>query len=101
MRLDDLAMQTRTLHCVRMTESAITLRGQTTLPKAVRQALGLKPGDRLRYVILDDGEVRLLRRGSVHDLAGMLHDPERTVAVSLEEMDEGVAGGVADRNEAL
>ena len=83
-----------------MTESAITLRGQTTLPKAVRQALGLRPGDRLRYVILDDGEVRLLRRGSVRDLAGLLHDPGRTQAASLEDMDAGIAAGAADRGGA-
>ena len=80
-----------------MTESTLTLRGQTTLPKAVRQALGLKPGDRLRYIILDDGEVRLLRRGSIDDLEGMLRNPSRGVA-SLDDMDDGVAAGAAERS---
>lgn len=32
-----------------MIESAITSRGRTTLPKAVREALSLQPGDRVRY----------------------------------------------------
>ena len=40
-----------------MQESTITTKGQTTLPRTVRTALGLAPGDRVRYVILD-GEVR-------------------------------------------
>ena len=44
-----------------MQESTITTKGQTTLPKDVRQALDLKPGDKLRYLILDDGEVRIIR----------------------------------------
>lgn len=44
-----------------MSESSITIKGQTTLPKTVRQALSLRPGDRLRYVILDNGQVRLMR----------------------------------------
>ena len=34
-----------------MVESTITSRGQTTLPKSVREALGVKPGDRVRYVV--------------------------------------------------
>ena len=41
-------------------ESTVTAEGQTTLPKAVRDALGLGPGDRVRYHVRD-GEVRLLR----------------------------------------
>lgn len=75
-------------------ESTLTARGQTTLPRSVRQALGLRPGDRVRYVLLDGGEVRLLRSRPVAELAGMLHRPGRS-AVSLEEMDEAIAAGAA------
>lgn len=42
-----------------MIESSITKKGQTTLPKPVRETLGLKAGDRVRYVIFN-GEVRML-----------------------------------------
>ena len=41
-----------------MQESKITTKGQTTLPRDVRMALGLLSGDKVRYVVLD-GEVRL------------------------------------------
>ena len=34
-----------------MIESSITKKGQTTLPKPVRETIGLKAGDRVRYVI--------------------------------------------------
>jgi antitoxin PrlF len=44
-----------------MQESTVTIKGQTTLPRDVRQALGLHPGDRVRYMILDGGEVRIVR----------------------------------------
>lgn len=77
-----------------MSESTLTIKGQTTLPKAVRHALNLTPGDRLRYVILDDGQVRLLRSRPVAGLAGMLKRPGQ-VPVSLEEMDRAIAEGVA------
>jgi antitoxin PrlF len=80
-----------------MQESTVTVKGQTTLPKDVRAALGLGPGDRVRYVILD-GEVRLLKVRSVAELAGMLARPGRA-SVSLEEMDAAIAAGAAEGSE--
>ena len=38
-----------------MLESKIFANGSTTLPKPVRDALGLKAGDRVRYVISEKG----------------------------------------------
>ncbi len=76
-----------------MYESTVTTKGQTTLPRDVRQALGLSGGDRVRYVILD-GEIRLLKVQPVSGLAGMLARPGRK-PVSLDEMDEAIARGAA------
>lgn len=77
-----------------MQESTVTVKGQTTLPKEVRQALGLQPGDKVRYLLLDDGEVRLLRRRPATDFVGLLHRPDRP-PVSLEAMDAAIADGAA------
>ncbi len=78
-----------------MRESTVTSKGQTTLPRDVRAALGLSPGDRVRYVILD-GEVRLLKARPVSDLAGLLRRPGAK-PVSLEAMDEAIATAAADK----
>lgn len=78
-----------------MQESTVTVKGQTTLPKDIRQALGLAPGDRVRYFILDGGEVRLLRSQSVMRLDGLLKGRSDR-AVSLEEMDEAIAQGARE-----
>ena len=43
-----------------MLESKVFANGSTTLPKPVRDALGIKPGDRVRYVISENG-VTVLR----------------------------------------
>ena len=77
-----------------MRESTVTTKGRTTLPRDVRTALGLRPGDKLRYLILEGGEVRILRSRPVTGLAGLLKGrPERRV--DLEDMEEAVAGGAA------
>ncbi|HEV8033521.1 AbrB/MazE/SpoVT family DNA-binding domain-containing protein [Yoonia sp.] len=77
-----------------MKESTVTVKGQTTLPKDVRSALGLASGDRVRYVILE-GEVRILKARPVKELQGLLARPERE-AVSLDAMEEAIAAGATE-----
>ena len=74
-------------------ESAVTSKGQTTLPKSVRQALGVSTGGRVRYVILDN-EVRILPVRPIGRLfAALKHDcPPRTP----EDMEKAVAEGACE-----
>lgn len=77
-----------------MIESALTSKGQTTLPKAVREALGVSSGDRLRYVIMDSGEVWLLPVRPLSRLYGILkYDGP---PVTLGDMDRAIAEGASD-----
>ena len=41
-------------------ESAITVKGQATIPKAIREHLHLKAGDRVKFFVHPDGTVVLL-----------------------------------------
>lgn len=69
-------------------------KGQITLPKEIRDRLGLKQGDRVRFIIEDDGRVRLLpAKRDISELVGILPKPRR--AYSLEELDEIVQTAVA------
>ena len=77
-------------------ESMATSKGQTTLPKNIREALQLQPGDKLRY-LLANGEVRLLRARPAKELAGMLKRPGQK-PVSLEDMDDAIAKGAAGQD---
>lgn len=79
-------------------ESKLTSKGQTTIPIEVREALKLKPGDRIQYVVAD-GRVELIPRNrSVMELAGILYDPDRK-PVSIEEMDEAIGEALAESYE--
>jgi AbrB family looped-hinge helix DNA binding protein len=73
-----------------MIESSITKKGQTTLPKPVRETLGVQAGDRVRYVI-SNGEVRILAVRPISRLFGMLQ--HNSPAVTLEEMEQAIADG--------
>lgn len=77
-----------------MQESTVTVKGQTTLPKDVRAALGLMPGDKVRYLVLDSGEVRIVRSQPIAKLAGLLKGRSDR-QVSLEDMEEAIARGAA------
>lgn len=77
-----------------MLESSITKKGQTTLPKAVRNALGLQAGDRVRY-ILSDRQVRLLPVRPISRLYGVLQYEGN--AVTLEEMEQAIGDGATER----
>mgnify|MGYP001821622936 CR=1 FL=1 len=65
-------------------ESKITTKGQTTIPAEVRKALGVNSGDVISYEI-DGDEVKLVKKRSALELAGILHDPNRP-ALTIEEM---------------
>jgi len=75
-----------------MPTSALTSKGQTTIPKEIRDHLHLRPGDRIEFLKEPDGRIVLLPVTlDIRDLFGALPRPRRTV--SLKEMDEAVREG--------
>lgn len=79
-----------------MSEAKMTSKGQITLPKEIRLKLGLKQGDRVRFLLEEDGRVRLMpAKRDISELVGILPKPKR--ALSIEEMDDAVALAVAEK----
>jgi AbrB family looped-hinge helix DNA binding protein len=68
-----------------MQASTLTSKGQVTIPADVRKQLGLRPGDRVGFIV-EDGEVRLVRMESRIEAAFGICKTERSL--SVEEMDE-------------
>lgn len=77
--------------------STVTDKGQVTLPKAIRDRLGIRPGTRIDFEIQPDDtlKVRVLTRGAA-GLFGLIARPGEA-ARSLEEIDAGIAAAVAGR----
>jgi antitoxin PrlF len=73
-------------------ESALTSKGQATIPKAIRAHLGLKPGDRLKFFMHPDGSVVLLPKRPASILRGIV---KARRPVTIEEMGEAAATGAA------
>ena len=66
-----------------MSTSTLTSKGQTTIPKDVRERLNLQPGDRLEFVLDEDGRVVVLPASvDASELAGMLKRPAKPVSVT-------------------
>ena len=66
-----------------MSTSTLTSKGQTTIPIEVRKQLNLHPGDRLEFVIDEDGRVLILPASiDASELAGMLKRPAKPVRVT-------------------
>ncbi len=43
-----------------MNSRTLTIKGQVTIPKRLREYLGLSPGDTVRFEYTDDGAVRIV-----------------------------------------
>lgn len=78
-------------------ESAITVKGQATIPKPIREHLGLQPGDRVKFFVHPDGSVVLLPKVSASAIRGMVKS-RNARPVTTQQMTEAVAAGALSRN---
>jgi AbrB family looped-hinge helix DNA binding protein len=70
-----------------MPTSTLAPRGQTEIPKPIREALGLQPGERIEFILRDDHVLLRPARADISALDGMLAHLG-TETVSIEEMNE-------------
>jgi antitoxin PrlF len=73
-------------------ESAITVKGQATIPKPIREHLGLKPGDRVKFFVHPDGTVVLLPKLPASSLRGIIKSQRRR-PVTIGEMTKAAMDG--------
>ena len=68
--------------------ATITSKNQMTVPAEVRDELGLKPGDKLKIVRIDDGGYRIEKAESLSSLTGIL---KSDVSLTNEELAQAIA----------
>jgi antitoxin PrlF len=73
--------------------TTLTSKGQVTIPKEIRDELGLKPHDKIRFS-LENGHVRLQKAYlSLEEIAGSIP----AIGVPMEEWDEIIQDEIAER----
>lgn len=70
--------------------STVSEKGQVTLPKALREALGIRPGERVEFDI--DGEVIRVRKRPDRDRFAELYGSLK-LDVSVDELIDEMRGG--------
>lgn len=82
-----------------MTTASLTSKGQLTVPKAVRDALGLVTGDRVQFVEQDGGFRLIAATRDARELKGMFAG-RRKKAATLGEIKASAARGAVRRFQA-
>ncbi|MFC1852690.1 AbrB/MazE/SpoVT family DNA-binding domain-containing protein [candidate division CSSED10-310 bacterium] len=73
-----------------MAITTLTKKGQVTIPKKIREVLGLQTGDKIEFIVSKDGEARIKPvTKKIDDVYGLLFKPSRK-PVSTDEMDRSV-----------
>jgi antitoxin PrlF len=71
--------------------TTLTTKGQMTLPKSVRERLGLQAGDKLDVAVEGRRIVLIPKTLHLSDVCSLLPAPD--IPVSVKEMNEAVARG--------
>lgn len=77
-------------------QTAITTKGQATIPKDIRDHFKLKAGDQVKWFIHPAGHIVALPVLPVTALRGILKSKTKA-PLSLREMDEAIAEGATAR----
>ncbi|MCP5007616.1 MAG: AbrB/MazE/SpoVT family DNA-binding domain-containing protein [Planctomycetes bacterium] len=71
--------------------ATLTAKGQVILPKVFRNQLNLNAGDKIDFVMLDNGVMQMV--SLKHHFANLKSYTQPSKAISVEEMNEVIAQG--------
>lgn len=71
-----------------MSSATVTSKGQITLPKSVRERLGIEAGDRLEFVESEQGFLVVAATRDIRSLKGIVGQPKKPV--TLEDMNSAI-----------
>jgi antitoxin PrlF len=71
-----------------MASATLTSKGQVTLPKSVRERLGVETGDRLEFIESEQGFLVIAATRDIRSLKGIVGQPKKPVTV--DEMNRAI-----------
>jgi antitoxin PrlF len=81
--------------------STMTSKGQLTVPKEIRETLGLKEGTKFSVTIENGSVVARPKNRSIMELAGILGKAPNGKSLTLEEMDEAIGEMLGEDDERI
>jgi len=84
-----------------MSTSTLTDKGQTTVPQEIREALKVKPRQRLTWSLRQDGSVVVRPQPNALDLFGSLKSPKKYPGLAAEREAVARAAGRHAAKEGL
>lgn len=84
-------------------DATVTSKGQVTVPVEIRERLGVKPGDRLRFHLSDSGRltVTAIHRRSIFDRLDELKLPSLGRPVTGADIDSAVGEAMTEQEERV
>jgi antitoxin PrlF len=72
-----------------MAAATLTSKGQITLPKSVRERLGVEAGDRIEFIESEEGFLVVPATRDIRSLKGIVPKPKKPV--TIDEMNQSIA----------
>jgi AbrB family looped-hinge helix DNA binding protein len=71
-----------------MASATLTSKGQITLPKSVRERLGVETGDRLEFIESEQGFLVVAATRDIRSLKGIIGRPKKPV--TIDDMNKAI-----------
>lgn len=81
--------------------TTMTSKGQLTIPKDVRDQLGIEPGTRFFVTVRNGQVVALPKNKRIADLAGILGKPPKGKAATLDDIDKAIGQAVGEDDDRI
>lgn len=79
---------------MKLLRARVTSKGQVTLPKPLRDSLGIREGDHVEFSVISSNNASIRSFSAPCASAGVLQHLAKEKTVTVEEMNEGISSQV-------
>jgi antitoxin PrlF len=84
-------------------EATVTSKGQVTIPVGIRERLGVKAGDALRFRLSETGELTVVprRKRSIFEIAREMPLPALDRPLTQQDIDNAIGDAMAEQEDRI